>query len=233
MNATMDLTILETMTHDSTTSGGTTAVDADLFAALPDIDDATTRRLHDRLERAADTDGLLDVAYRTLDTPIGTLLVAATPMGLVRIAFEVEDHDAILERLAEQVSPRVLRAPARLDGAARELDAYFEGRRIDFDLPLDLRLARGFRRDVLERLRGVGYGCTATYADLAVLAGRPRAVRAVGTACATNPLPIVVPCHRVVRSDGGLGGYLGGVEVKRGLLAMEAGEGRSDQASVL
>lgn len=214
-------------TMNQTAPSPTTSVDTDLFDALPAVDEATTRRLHTRLERAADADGLLDVAYRTLDTPIGKLLVAATPLGLVRIAFELEDHDAIIARLAAQISPRVMRAPARLDAAARELDAYFEGRRIDFDLPLDLRLAHGFRREVLEHLRHVAYGRTASYADLAVLAGRPRAVRAVGTACATNPLPIIVPCHRVLRSDGGLGGYLGGVEVKRGLLAMEAGAGDS------
>jgi len=116
----------------------------------------------------------------------------------------------------------VLHAPARLAPAARQLEEYFSGHRTAFDLPLDLRLSGGFRRDVLTRLREVAYGTTASYASLAAAAGSPRAVRAVGTACATNPLPVVVPCHRVVRSDGALGGYVGGAEAKRTLLTLEA-----------
>ena len=116
----------------------------------------------------------------------------------------------------------MLRAPARLDPAARQLEEYFAGRRTAFDLPLDLRLSAGFRRDVLTHLREIGYGTTASYAALAAAAGSPRAVRAVGTACATNPLPVVVPCHRVVRSDGALGSYVGGVAAKRTLLDLEA-----------
>lgn len=192
------------------------------FHAIPLTDDDANRRLHRRLVDAADAAGLLDIAYRTLDTPVGTLLLAATPKGLVRIAFRVEGHDLVLERLAHDVSPRILRAPARLDRAAREIDEYFAGTRSGFDLPLDLRLSHGFRRKVLAHLCRIGYGATATYASIAKASGSPRAVRAVGSACAGNPLPLVVPCHRVVRSDGSLGGYAGGLDVKRALLALEA-----------
>jgi len=193
-----------------------------LFAALPMIDQEATRRLHDRLVRDAETAGLLDVAYRTIDTPVGPLLLAATARGLVRVAYEREDHAKVLERLASEISPRVLHAPARLDAAAREIDEYFAGRRQAFDLPLDFSLSRGFRRMVLTRLPAIGYGQTASYAAIAAMAGNPKAVRAVGTACATNPLPVVVPCHRVVRSDGSIGQYVGGVDAKRALLTLEA-----------
>ena len=194
----------------------------DLFTALPDTDEAAQRRLHDRLAAAAADGGLLDVAYRTLDTPVGSLLLAATQRGLVRVAYASEGHDTVLARLAAGVSPRVLRAPARLDPVARELEEYFGGTRDAFDLPLDLRLSQGFRRRVLSHLTDIGYGTTASYAEVAAAAGSPRAVRAVGTACATNPLPVVVPCHRVVRSDGTMGGYAGGVEAKQALLDLEA-----------
>lgn len=193
-----------------------------LFAPLFDTDEETQRRLHQRLVTAANAAGLLDVAYRTLDTPVGALLLAATPEGLVRVAYAREDHDHVLERLARDVSPRILRAPGRLDVAARELDEYFAGRRDAFDLPLDLRLAHGFRRTVLAHLPEIGYGQTASYAALAKAAGNPKAVRAVGSACANNPLPVVLPCHRVVRSDGTLGEYVGGAEAKRTLLELEA-----------
>jgi len=175
-----------------------------------------------RLARAADAEGLLDVAVTTVDSPVGPLLLAATEQGLVRVAYASEDHDAVLQALADRISPRVLRAPARLDPVVRQLEEYFTGRRTAFDLPLDLRLSGGFRRAVLARLREVAYGTTSSYAALATAAGSPRAVRAVGTACATNPLPVVVPCHRVVRSDGALGGYVGGPEAKRTLLTLEA-----------
>lgn len=190
--------------------------------ALSLVDPDVQRRLHARLAQAAGAAGLLDVAYRTLDTPVGALLLAATPKGLVRIAFRVEGHDAVLERLAREISPRILRAPARLDRAARELDEYFAGKRRRFDLPLDLRLSHGFRRKVLARLARVDYGTTASYTAVARASGSPRAVRAVGSACASNPLPVVVPCHRVVRSDGTLGGYAGGLNVKRALLKLES-----------
>ena len=179
-------------------------------------------RLTAHLALAADDAGLLDVAVTTVDTPVGPLLLAATSEGLVRVAYATEDHDAVLQSLADRISPRVLRAPARLDAAVRQLDEYFAGRRTSFDLPLDLRLSAGFRRAVLTHLPEVHYGTTASYAVVAAAAGSPRAVRAVGTACATNPLPVVVPCHRVVRSDGALGNYVGGVEAKRTLLTLEA-----------
>ncbi len=200
----------------------TTNHDPGLLEALPPVTDADLAALHDRLVRDADAAGVLDVAYRTLDTPVGSLLLAATPGGLVRVAFASEGHDHVLETLAARVSPRILNAPGRLDAAAREIDEYFAGRRHAFDLPLDFRLSAGFRRTVLSHLPGIGYGHTASYATVASAVGSPRAVRAVGTACATNPLPVVVPCHRVIRSDGHLGGYRGGPAAKRLLLDLEA-----------
>ena len=153
---------------------------------------------------------------------MGPLLVAATDQGLVRVAYANEGHDAVLQQLADRISPRILHAPTRLDTVARELDEYFAGIRRTFDIALDWRLSAGFRSTVLHHLPEIGYGHTASYAAVAQLAGNPKAVRAVGTACATNPLPVVVPCHRVVRSDGAIGGYLGGVEAKRVLLDLES-----------
>lgn len=189
------------------------------FAETP----AHLRELHSRLTAAADRDGILDVAYRTMDTPIGELLVAATDEGLVRVAFALEGHEAVLQSLADRITPRILEAPRRLDAVSAQLDEYFAKRRRTFDVPLDWRLTAGFRRAVLHHLvRDVAYGHTATYASLAQLAGSPKAVRAVGSACATNPLPVIVPCHRVVRTDGGMGGYLGGIEVKQTLLTLES-----------
>ena len=185
-------------------------------------DDQTLARPHQRLERDAATDELLDVAYRTVDSPVGTLLLAATTVGLVRVAYDVEDHDAVLTKLAAAVSPRVLRAPARLDSTARQLDEYFTKRRTAFEVPVDLRLAEGFRRSVIEHLRDIGYGHRESYAEVAAAVGNPRAVRAVGTACAHNPLPVVIPCHRVVRSDGSTGQYVGGAAAKSTLLDLEA-----------
>jgi methylated-DNA-[protein]-cysteine S-methyltransferase len=172
----------------------------------------------------ADAEGLIDVAYAMTDSPVGSLLVAATPAGLVRLAFEREDDDAVLEQLAERVSPRVLEAPARLDEVRRELDEYFDGRRDHFELPLDWRLSAGFRKSVLERLYAdVDYGRTVSYLELATMVGNPKASRAVGTAMATNPIPIVVPCHRVLRTGGQLGGYGGGLPAKIKLLELESG----------
>ncbi|MCC6382168.1 MAG: methylated-DNA--[protein]-cysteine S-methyltransferase [Dehalococcoidia bacterium] len=176
---------------------------------------------HARLEREADTAGLLDVAYRVMPTHIGPLLLAATDVGLVHVAFAGGREDRVLAEIARTVSPRVLRAPARLDRAADEVDAYLGGRRRSFDLPLDLRLVRGFRRSVLDFLAAIPYGATASYGALAAATGHPGAARAVGSACAANPLPIVLPCHRVVRGDGSPGSYAGGAEVKRALLALE------------
>jgi methylated-DNA-[protein]-cysteine S-methyltransferase len=197
----------------------------DVIPDLVRITDATPGQLtelHARLAAAAQRDGILDVAYRLVDSPVGTLLVAATERGLVRVAYASENHDAVLQHLADKVSPRILLAPARLDVITRELDEYFAGARRGFDVPLDWQLSAGFRSTVLHHLPEIGYGHTASYGAVAKLAGNPKAVRAVGSACATNPLPVVVPCHRVVRSDGAMGGYLGGIEAKRILLALEA-----------
>jgi methylated-DNA-[protein]-cysteine S-methyltransferase len=208
-----------------TTRPQDTTLTDELFAAIPLPDAREEERLHARLVDAAEQDDLLDVSYRTVDSPVGPLLLAATPEGLVRVAFSREGHEAVLGRLAEQISPRIMRAPRRLDDTAAQLDEYFAGRRRAFALPIDLQLAHGFRRTVLRHLRDVAYGDTVSYAGLAAAAGRPAAVRATGSACATNPLPLVVPCHRVVRSDGSLGNYGGGVDAKRALLELEAGAG--------
>ena len=207
------------------------AASAGLLAPLAAGDQEAARRLHDRLVAAAAEAGLLDVSYRTVDSPLGSLLLAATGQGLVRVAYAAEDHDKVLSQLAGKISPRVLRAPARLDEAARELGEYFAGQRTRFDLPLDFRLSAGFRRLVLTQLLGIGYGSTASYAAMAAAAGHPGAVRAAGTACATNPLPIVVPCHRVIRSDGTPGRYVGGAAAKQALLALEraAGSGADER----
>ena len=178
--------------------------------------------LHARLATRAEEDGVLDVSYRTVDSPFGPLLVAATGDGVVRVAFEREDHEAVLDHLAREVSPRILRSGRRTDEAARQLDEYFAARRRAFDLPVDLRLVHGFRRSVISHLPDIAYGSTASYAAVASSAGNPNAARAVGSACSHNPLPVVLPCHRVVRSDGSLGQYLGGAQVKAALLAMEA-----------
>jgi methylated-DNA-[protein]-cysteine S-methyltransferase len=183
--------------------------------------EATLTALHDRLENAAAREGVLDVAYTTMDTPIGQLLLAATPAGLVRIAFDVEGFDRVLETLSARVSPRVLRAPGRLSDAVREIEEYFAGSRTGFDLPLDFSLSSGFRQLVQRHLTEIPYGRTESYKDVASVVGNPRAVRAVGSACATNPLPVVVPCHRVLRTGGALGGYVGGLHVKTALLALE------------
>ena len=195
---------------------------ADLFGPTLSTEDQAVTRLRTDLARRAQLAGLLDVAYRTLDSPVGLLLLAATPAGLVRVAYARENHDRVLGVIAERISPRVLLAPARLDRTSRQLDEYFAGERRHFELPVDLRLASGFRRAVLGRLLELDYGSTASYASVAASTGSPRAVRAVGTACANNPVPIVVPCHRVVRSDGTIGQYVGGPEAKRVLLDLEA-----------
>lgn len=179
-------------------------------------------RLRHRLSEAAEADDLLDVAYRIVDSPVGDLLLAATDVGLLRVAFAKEDHDAVLQALSDRVSPRILHHPARLDAAAHQLDEYFAGRLHRFAVPLDWQLSAGFRAVVLHHLTDIEYGHTASYGEVARLAGRPNAFRAVGTACATNPLPVIVPCHRVVRSDRTMGGYLGGTDAKATLLALEA-----------
>jgi methylated-DNA-[protein]-cysteine S-methyltransferase len=195
-------------------------ISPDYFATPSDP--GTLSRLKHGLGLAAEAEGLLDVAYTTIDSPVGTLLLAATPKGLVRVAYDIEDHDRVLDTLSQRLSPRVLRAPGRLDPAARELDEYFAGRRQVFDLPLDRSLSKGFRQLVQRYLPEIGYGQTRTYGQVAELVGTPKAVRAVGTACATNPLPVVVPCHRVLPADGTPGRYVGGPAAKVTLLTLEA-----------
>lgn len=184
-----------------------------------------------RLSAAADERGLLDVAFTVVDSPLGPLVAATTPRGLVRLAFEDGQLDELLTDLAQRVSPRLLEAPARLDPARRELDEYFAGRRERFDLAVDLRLTQGFRRRVLQAARRIPFGGTGTYTRMAAGAGSERAVRAAGSALGANPIPIVVPCHRVLRADGSLGGYGGGLDRKRFLLELEGGVAhRSDRA---
>jgi methylated-DNA-[protein]-cysteine S-methyltransferase len=178
--------------------------------------------LHETLAAKAEVAGLLDVAYRTIDSPVGRLLLAATPSGVVRVAYEIEGLDTVLEDLANKISPRILLSPKRLDDAARQLEEYFAGTRQHFGLPVDLSLSSGFRRTVLSYLPDIAYGKTASYGDVAAAVNNPKASRAVGTACATNPLPLIIPCHRVIRSDGHTGSYLGGPEAKRQLLTLEA-----------
>jgi len=192
-----------------------------LTASL-DTDAADIVALRSRLTERAEREDLVDIAYRVVDSPIGPLLVAASSTGLVRVAVESEGHDAVLDRLAGQISPRIMRMPARTDDVARQLDEYFAGRRHEFDLPLDLQLVSGFRRTVISHLPDIAYGSTASYKAVAAMAGNPTAVRAVGSACSHNPVPVVVPCHRVVRSDGSIGNYLGGVDAKAALIALES-----------
>ncbi|OAN39841.1 methylated-DNA--[protein]-cysteine S-methyltransferase [Mycolicibacterium iranicum] len=194
----------------------------DIAFQIPASDENDTlKRLHEQLVASADPSGLLDIAYRTIDSPVGTLLLAATPAGLVRVAYDIEGHDAVLGRLAETLSPRILHAPSKLDAAARQVDDYFTKRRKTFDIDFDLGLVSGFRRSVVEHLRHIAYGQRESYAQVAAAVGSPRAVRAVGTACAHNPLPVVIPCHRVVRSDGTAGQYIGGPLAKAALLELE------------
>ncbi|WP_375400010.1 methylated-DNA--[protein]-cysteine S-methyltransferase [uncultured Amnibacterium sp.] len=196
-------------------------IDAFPVEHVPD-DSARLERLHARLEDAAVGEAAPDVHFRVVDSPLGALFVAATEQGVVRLAFELEDAEAVQQQLADRIGPRVLRAPRRLDPVARWLDAYFAGAAAPFDGPIDLRLARGFRLQVLQHLQQVAYGRRISYGALAAAAGNPGAVRATGTACATNPLPLLIPCHRVVRSDGTIGAYRGGTEAKVRLLALEA-----------
>lgn len=196
--------------------------DASLKEALraPDLEDQAERAA-DRLARMAEDEGLLDVAYASADTPLGPIFVAGTRRGLVRVAFPTEREDDVLFDLAESISPRVLHSPARLDEVRRELDQYFERRRDRFELRLDWRLTHGFYRDVLRATARVPYGETMSYAEIAAKAGRPMAFRAAGSALGSNPMPLVVPCHRIIASGGGLGGYGGGIEVKEYLLGLE------------
>jgi methylated-DNA-[protein]-cysteine S-methyltransferase len=179
--------------------------------------------LLDRLVARAAEEGLLDVAYARVDSPLGPLLAAATPRGLATLSYSEYRGgvDAVLEDLATRLSPRILEAPARLDAVRRELDEYFTGRRRTFDLPLDLTLARGFGRRILEATAAIPFGETRSYREVAAGAGNPKATRAAGNALGHNPIPIVVPCHRVLRTGGALGGYTGGLEKKEALLRLE------------
>ncbi|GAA4803267.1 methylated-DNA--[protein]-cysteine S-methyltransferase [Tomitella cavernea] len=218
-------------------AGGTARTDpldtlALLQAAGPEAGEhSVVEELFAHILTGADHEGLIDVAYRTMDSPLGPLLIAATPSGVVRVAFSVQGHDAVLEDLAARVSPRVLRMPWRLDGVATEIDEYFRGVRAAFTVPVDLRLAHGFQRRVLEHLPEIPRGGTAGYAQVAQAAGSAGAARAVGTACSRNPIPILVPCHRVTRSDGSLGGYIAGLAAKQYLLDLETAEEPSDAAA--
>jgi methylated-DNA-[protein]-cysteine S-methyltransferase len=181
-----------------------------------------------RLAERASEEGLLDVAYTTTDSPFGPLLLAQTPRGLVRVGLPNQDSEALLAELSERVSPRVLEAPAEFDETRRELDLYFEGKLDGFDLPLDWQLSDGFRLRVLRAIARIPYGQTRSYTEMATRAGNERAVRAAGTACGRNPIPLVVPCHRVLRTSGALGGYGGGLPMKKALLELEGvlgGEG--------
>jgi methylated-DNA-[protein]-cysteine S-methyltransferase len=187
-------------------------------AATPAVDPAVVTA---RLAARADADGLLDVAWDTLDSPLGELAVFLTPRGLVRLSYGNEPMAETLDELSRVVSPRILRSPRRTDQARRELDQYFSGHRHRFTTPIDWSLTRGFTRDVLAATARVPYGATASYGEVAAEAGSPRAARAAGNALSANPIPIVVPCHRVIHGDGGIGGYTGGLERKRFLLRIE------------
>lgn len=174
------------------------------------------------LSAAAEAAGLLDVAYALTDSPVGRLLLASTEAGLVRLAYlDGDDEDEVLKRLAAKLSPRILASPRKLDGPRRELDEYFAGQRRQFDLPLDWSLTRGFSRRVLEATYRIPFGSVSTYQGVATQAGSPRAYRAAGNALGSNPIPIIVPCHRILHAGGGLGGYTGGLQRKRLLLSLE------------
>lgn len=177
--------------------------------------------LRSGLVRRAAAEGLLDVAYGTYESPLGTLTVMVTPRGLVRLSYPGETIQDQLQELADRVSPRILEAPERTDDVRRQLDAYFAGRRQAFDVPIDWRLVRGFTGDVLRATARIPFGGVSSYREIAAAAGSPNAYRAAGNALGSNPVPIVVPCHRVLHAGGGLGGYTGGLERKRYLLQLE------------
>jgi methylated-DNA-[protein]-cysteine S-methyltransferase len=200
----------------------------------PDLLEGEAEELAARTAARAADEGVAELAYALVDAPVGRLVAAASPRGLVRIAYELENGgvDEILDQLAAKLSPSIVEAPARLDSVRRELDEYFEGRRRDFDLALDWGLVgAGFRRRVLEVTARIPFGSTSTYRDVANAAGSPRGFRAAGNALGSNPIPIVVPCHRVLASTGGLGGYTGGLDRKRLLLSIE-GVGAGEQLTL-
>jgi methylated-DNA-[protein]-cysteine S-methyltransferase len=183
--------------------------------------DAASRRAAEALRDRAEREGLVDVAYVTVPSPFGELIVATTRRGLVRLAYPNEGRDEVLEELASTLSPRVLEASSRLDEVRRELEEYFQGRRQRFEIPVDYALTRGFTQKVLRATARIPFGSLSTYTQVAGRAGNPRAYRAAGNALSSNPIPIVVPCHRVVHAGGGLGGYTGGLDRKRFLLSLE------------
>lgn len=178
-------------------------------------------RFRANLARRAADEGVLDVAYGTYDSPLGSLTVMVTPRGLVRLSYPGEGILAQLDELADRISPRILEAPERTDGVRRQLDEYFEGQRHAFDVRIDWRLVRGFAGNVLRATARIPFGSVSSYRQIAIDAGSPNAYRAAGNALGTNPVPIVVPCHRVLHTGGGLGGYTGGLERKRFLLRLE------------
>jgi methylated-DNA-[protein]-cysteine S-methyltransferase len=192
------------------------------LTGLPDPPAAEWQRMRDALAARAEAEQLVDVAFELHDSPLGRLIIGATAEGLVRVGLPSEHEDEVLQQLSDRVSRRVLRAPrASLTQTRHQLDEYFEGTRRGFDVPLDWQLAHGFRREVLRATAEIPYGRTSSYRDVATRAGSPGAVRAAGTALATNPLPIVVPCHRVLRTGGALGAYRGGAAAKAALLELE------------
>jgi len=178
-------------------------------------------RLRSTLARRAADAGLLDVAYGTYDSPLGALTVMVTSRGLVRLSYPGEGIAAQLDELAERVSPRILQAPERTDSVRRQLDEYFDGDRRTFDVPIDWRLVHGFAGNVLRATARIPFGSVSSYREVAARAGSPNAYRAAGNALGSNPMPIVVPCHRVLHVGGGLGGYTGGIARKQFLLRLE------------
>ena len=178
-------------------------------------------RLREGLARRAARDGLLDVAYGYADSPLGPLTVIVTPRGLVRLSYVHDAVDEQLDEIATRVSPRIMEAPERTDAVRRQLDEYFAGSRRRFDVPIDWRLVRGFAGQVLRATARIPFGSISSYREVATEAGSPNAYRAAGNALGSNPIPIVVPCHRVLHAGGGLGGYTGGLERKRFLLRLE------------
>jgi methylated-DNA-[protein]-cysteine S-methyltransferase len=191
----------------------------------PDLHPGAAAALAARTAARAAAEGIAKVAYATVDSPVGRLVAVATPRGLARVAYELENGglDSILDDVALRLSPAIVEAPAQLDPIRRELDEYFDGRRQDFDVPLDWALTSGFRRRVLQECARIPFGATSTYKAMAIAAGSPTAFRAAGGALGSNPIPIIVPCHRVLSSSGDLGGYTGGLERKRLLLSIEGG----------
>ncbi len=195
---------------------------SDLESRLAGKPSSNWHALRGELLERAGSENLIDLAYERHESPFGALLVVAGEGGIVRIGLDAEAEEEILEDLARRVSPRIaLTGRDSVAVARQQLDEYFAGNLRHFDLPLDWQLTRGFRREVLRETAAIPYGSTASYAQMAERAGSPRAVRAAGSALATNPLPIVVPCHRVLRSDGSVGSYGGGSPMKAALLAME------------